>query len=246
MNNQPILKQNLSHDGSLSVHSIFRTIQGEGPFVGTPAIFVRLHGCNLQCPLCDTDYTVNPLTTISAFNLTTAVIKMLGPGRITLVVITGGEPFRQNLTPFVNGLLGLVGVRVQIETNGTLFLPRGNGEDPGFPYGEVTIVCSPKTGKINKYLVPHIDAYKYVLTAGSVDEADGLPLRALEHSVHKKLAKPQWSGVSPGGSLPPVYIQPTDSGDAATNNENRRAAIASCMEFGYTLCVQIHKIIGMD
>ncbi len=235
MNTQPILKQSLSHDGSLSVHSIFRTIQGEGPFAGSPAIFVRLHGCNLQCPLCDTDYTVNPLTTISAFKLTTAVIKVLG--EVTLVVITGGEPFRQNLTPFVKGLLGL-GVRVQVETNGTLFLPRGNGGDPGFPYGKVTIVCSPKTGKVNKYLAPHIDAYKYVLSAGSVDRIDGLPLRALEHSAHNKVAKPH------GGV--PVYVQPADEGDEEINKRNLEAAIDSCMVFGYTLCIQIHKIIGME
>jgi organic radical activating enzyme len=235
MNTQPILKQELTPDGALSVHSVFHTIQGEGPFAGQPAVFVRLHGCNLQCPLCDTDYTSSRGFLTPPKTLTAEVCTISKSTK--LVVITGGEPFRQNLTPLVNELLS-TGFRVQIETNGTLFLPRGNGADPGFPYGEVTIVCSPKTGKINKYLTPHIDAYKYVLSAGSIDRIDGLPLRALEHSAHNKVAKPH------GGV--PVYVQPADSGDEATNNENRRAAIASCMKFGYTLCVQIHKIIGME
>ena len=57
MNQQAPEKQQLRGDGLLAVHSIFYTIQGEGPFAGETAVFVRLAGCNLQCPLCDTDYT---------------------------------------------------------------------------------------------------------------------------------------------------------------------------------------------
>jgi len=44
-------------DGSvLKVQKIFKTLQGEGPNVGVPAIFVRLGGCNLACTFCDTDF----------------------------------------------------------------------------------------------------------------------------------------------------------------------------------------------
>ena len=53
-NGQPIEKVQRTFDGTLEVHSIFKTIQGEGPFCGTPAVFIRLAGCNLQCPWCDT------------------------------------------------------------------------------------------------------------------------------------------------------------------------------------------------
>ena len=42
---------------SLEVVDLWQTIQGEGPFAGMRAIFIRLAGCNLQCPFCDTDYT---------------------------------------------------------------------------------------------------------------------------------------------------------------------------------------------
>ena len=49
---------------SLQVNSIFYTIQGEGPFAGRPAIFIRLAGCNLQCPGCDTEYTKRQTMTV--------------------------------------------------------------------------------------------------------------------------------------------------------------------------------------
>lgn len=38
---------------------IFHTIQGEGPSVGAPAVFIRASRCNLHCVWCDTDHTWN-------------------------------------------------------------------------------------------------------------------------------------------------------------------------------------------
>ena len=46
--------EKIDRDRHLDVHSIFHTIQGEGPYCGHPAVFIRLAGCNLQCPGCDT------------------------------------------------------------------------------------------------------------------------------------------------------------------------------------------------
>ena len=231
MNQQPIEKQSIHAKGILEVHSIFYTIQGEGPFAGYPAVFVRLAGCNLRCPLCDTDYTsgrrlVGPVGLLELVNEVNEKAK--------LVVITGGEPFRQNITPAVNTLLN-AGYAVQIETNGTLY-------QEGFPYEAVTTVVSPKAGTINRQLVEHpgaIAALKYVMQADCC-APDGLPALALAHPAAPQVARP------PAAFPGVVYLQPADEKDEIKNAANLSAVVESCLDNGYTLGIQIHKIINKE
>ena len=224
-NQQPIGK--ILHEASplLQVQSIFTTIQGEGPFSGIPAIFIRLGGCNLQCPFCDTDYT-SSIATLSLEDILDRVL----PEKPILVVITGGEPFRQNLSGLVAALLR-AGKKVQIETNGTLY--------QDLPYNLIAVVCSPKTGKIHPLLVPHLSALKYVVTAGEI-APDGLPVRALGHPNSGLVARPP-----EGFPYAYVYVQPVDVQDPATNKIHLDAAVLSCQTFGYRLCLQIHKIANL-
>ena len=229
INIQPISKRDHSPDGSLLVHSIFHTIQGEGPLTGHPAVFVRLAGCNLQCPKCDTEYTEG-----AQFMSATAVfahVQRLHPGPV-LVVITGGEPLRQNIEPLC-WLLADADYQVQIETNGTLPLP-------DFMPSSVMIVCSPKTGRVHPRLAPLVNAYKYVASDGML-AMDGLPTRALDHTAEPYLARPT-EGFPRGA----VYLQPTDEKDEVKNKRNLQAVISSCMAHGYTLQLQTHKIIGLE
>ena len=231
INHQSIQKQDLKLNGILQVHSFFRTIQGEGPFAGRPAIFIRLAGCNLRCPFCDTEYEeVNHR--LPSIEMVSRVWKLAG-NSVNLVVITGGEPFRQDIGPLVCQLRQ-AGFEVQIETNGTLYLP-------SFPYYDrVTIVCSPKTAKINPALIPFIDAIKYVMETDDVNIEDGLPSIALGHP-----AKPHvWRKPDGHGAL--VYLQPLDSQDEEANRLNQIAVVNSCLKYGYTLCLQIHKIINVE
>lgn len=215
---------------SISIHSIFSTIQGEGPFAGCRAIFVRLAGCNLQCPMCDTEYTdsrmpYTPATLLDELRDLTYPIP-------ELVVITGGEPLRQPLRPHVEALLN-AGFKVQIETNGTLY------RDLPFDHPRLTIVCSPKMHLVHPKLIDHVAALKYVATAESLDPMDGLPVHALEHPDKKGLFRPpaHWEGI--------VYLQPVDEQDDHKNAVNQHAVVASCIKHGHRLCLQIHKIVGL-
>ena len=230
LNTQPVEKQVFRDDGALEVVEVWRTIQGEGPLAGTSAIFVRLAGCNLQCPACDTDYTsyrkVSSVVEIAA-EISLADIE---DGQIDLVVLTGGEPFRQNIRPLVEELIE-DDYRVQIETNGTLF---------GKLYwssGRIEVVCSPKTAKLSAELEPNIDAYKYILEAGQVDPDDGLPLSVLGLQTRPARPRPGFAG--------DVFVQPQDDQDPAKNKANIDAAVASCMKYGYRLSLQTHKILGL-
>lgn len=231
MNNQIPVK--LFHDstGVVELHSIFPTIQGEGIFAGEPATFVRLGGCNLKCPMCDTEYT-DGVQQVRPKYILDRVKELTAPNR--LVVITGGEPFRQNLNPLVTLLLANE-FTVQIETNGTL---APTVEQIALQNPHFHIICSPKTGRVHKDLQPYISAYKYVIHADEIDLVDGLPNIALGLKAGK-LARPHNKEVK-------VFVQPVDTKDDLDNMRHLNATIRSSMTHGYTLCLQVHKIINVE
>lgn len=239
LNNQAAERMVRFNGDELDVHSIFPTIQGEGPFAGRPAIFIRLAGCNLKCPMCDTDYT-SGRETLTLEQITETVAAYRATGTATthmkqLIVITGGEPFRQPIEQLCQ-LLTEDGYIIQIETNGTAY----QSFSDELRWQRPVVVCSPKTGKIHPKLVPYIDYLKYVVEDGFVDPVDGLPLRALRQHEEHVTAKP------PKGFSGTIYVQPIDIGNEKENKRHLKAAIRSCMEFGYTLCLQVHKIIEME
>lgn len=235
MNTQPIEKLVRSPDGTLDVHSLFYTIQGEGPLCGRPAIFLRLAGCNLQCPGCDTDYTSKrERRSVAILRQRIEALREEEEYEDTpkpAIVITGGEPFRQNIHYLVKALIN-EGYVVQIETNGTLAPP------DDFPE-QAIIVVSPKTGKVHPEIARRAAAYKYVVKDGQICN-DGLPARALEHSCSPVVAKPH------EGYNGPIFIQPMDEGNNVQTRRNTQAAIRSVMRHGYTLQIQVHKVIGVD
>lgn len=105
---------------------IFRTVQGEGPSTGVPAVFVRLAECNLRCTWCDTAYTWDwsrhdrAKETMEVDDVVERVRAVAGAAKT--VVVTGGEPLLQQDEL---AKLDLEGFRVEIETNGTI-TPNGH------------------------------------------------------------------------------------------------------------------------
>ncbi len=232
-NNQPIEQSNLDPDGNLEVHSIFPTIQGECIFAGTPAVFVRLAGCNLQCPGCDTDYTSHrqKMNVFEVMHIVAKLRSSTSDNRLRpLIVITGGEPFRQNILPFIRVCIRN-GYIVQIETNGSLPM----GFDPEVFRDDLSVVCSPKTPRIDVGVMNEASAFKYVVEAGHTCEEDGLPLSVLGKAC--RVARPL--------DHSKVWIQPMDSHDPERNRANVQHAVSLCMKFGYRLCLQTHKILDL-
>lgn len=109
---------------SLKVCETFASIQGESSQAGWPCAFVRLVGCNLRCAWCDTAYSYEGGVERGLDDL---VAEVLGFG-LPLVEITGGEPLLQPDTPELARRLLAAGLRVLVETNGSLdisVLPQG-------------------------------------------------------------------------------------------------------------------------
>jgi len=99
----------------LPITEIFQSIQGEGFYAGRLATFVRLSGCNLRCPFCDTDYRER--YRLSLREIVDTVKAITPPGG--LVVLTGGEPTIHSLWKELARLLVTAGFYVSLETNGT-------------------------------------------------------------------------------------------------------------------------------
>ena len=233
-NTQKPMKKSKHAQGHLDVFKAFYTIQAEGPFAGNPAVFVRLVGCNLQCPLCDTDYTSN-VDEYSPEELLRKV-EELAPEHCTLVVITGGEPFRQNLIPLAS-ILSDHGFIVQIETNGTMIDEAWVDFVCNDPLGLfVHTVISPKTVAVSKHCrVLERSYWKYVLEADHVDANDGLPTRVLGYD--RVPCKPPL--------FAKTYIQPLDMHDG-NPTPHLQAAVESSLKHGHILTLQSHKVAGLE
>lgn len=248
-----IRKQDLTTDGStLEVHSIFYTIQGEGVLMGIPAVFIRLGGCNLRCYWCDTDFeTGNKVMSVD--EMVVKVIEADCPTK--LVVITGGEPFRQKFLVLVTKL-NSAGFSVQAETAGTLDLRgttnrffRGVGNTAiGNPWNN-TLIVSPKTPKIQDDIRKSATAFKYIIKAGEISSDDGLPFACTQKPLRlnkknnvipitAKLARPNRGTI--------IFVQPCDEYDEEKNKANREACVDIAKRYGYRISLQMHKYLGVE
>lgn len=101
------------------INEIFYSLQGEGFFTGTPAVFVRFSGCNLRCSFCDTQHQQG--TMMSLQDIVNEVNKY---PNVPLLVLTGGEPSLFINEAFVLELKQKTRKFTAIETNGTRPLPK--------------------------------------------------------------------------------------------------------------------------
>lgn len=218
-----VMKPEIHSGENLDVQEIFPTLQGEGPYVGQPAVFIRLGGCNLACAFCDTEF--DSYKNLSLKKILSEVEKLAKnlEGKIVrkLIVITGGEPLRQPIERLCEELINR-NFLIQIETNGTIFrdLP-----------ADVKIICSPKSSngkyhQIRPDLLSRINAFKFIISKTDKNYS-------------------QISEIGQSSFAIPVYVQPMDEQDEASNQANLELAKKLCEENGYFLSLQTHKILGI-
>jgi len=228
---------------SLLVNEIFETIQGEGSFTGTPAIFVRLQGCPVGCPWCDTQHTWDILPeneksaerilvktedtptyfASDAQNLFQIITRQAYTAKH--VVITGGEPCMFDLTSFTQ-ILVENGYSTQIETSGTYHIKC---------HDQTWVTVSPKIDmRANMPILPQAmqraNEIKHpVAMQKHIDELDALLLESYGQHFNTN------------NTMPKIYLQPISQLPRATD-----LAVATCIKRNWCLSVQLHKYIGVE
>ena len=150
----------------IKVSEIFTSFQGEGPYVGTPATFLRLYGCNLECEWCDTDISTYEI--LSVDDVAEIILTQMEFNNIKTLIITGGEPTLQmeEIKRLIKELPE--DIKIQMETNGSLFeyIP------------EIEYVISPKQDKekvFENYYSYENTFFKFVITSQEdIDEVISL------------------------------------------------------------------------
>lgn len=203
---------------TLKIVEIFPSLQGEGLRQGEPTIFIRLAGCNLRCPFCDTKYAWKGGKDCAAGQVVREAAQIRRDFPARWVCLTGGEPLRQEIGPLVRGLKR-EGFKVQVETNATLFR--------ALPFDWVTISPKPPSCGYDPRYIREADEIKIVVTRD-------LKLPAVEN-LRREFPR-----------RVPLLLQPQSN--AAWSVRKARDLIQKTLAAGLEnirLSVQLHKMLGI-
>lgn len=219
------------------INEIFQTIQGEGVFTGVPAVFIRLQGCPVGCPWCDTQHTwehraddeitlaavVNKSAPTSQWASASAaeLLKLMQEQGYTArhIVITGGEPAMYDLRS-LGEVLENAGYRLQIETSGTFEIK---------VTADTWVTVSPKLDMPGGYLVrpdcmKRANEIKYPIAMQKhIDQFDKLLVSC------------------PPSAEAVIALQPISQRSRATE-----LAMRICIERNWRLSVQMHKYLNIE
>jgi 7-carboxy-7-deazaguanine synthase len=224
----------------IPVNEIFETIQGEAFYAGTPSLFVRVQGCDVGCPWCDTKFTwalkdddehtlANVLAKTESASPVFArvsddsIYAMAVKSLCRHVVLTGGEPCMYDLQELTGRLL-MSGKTVQIETSGT---------QPVRAHADTWVTVSPKVNMPGGHVV--LDAA--VQRANEIKMPVGKPSDI--DTLRQLLARLEAASEARPSS-PLVWLQPLSQSPKAT------ALCASAAHAnGWRLSLQVHKYAGL-
>ena len=202
----------------MKVNEIFYSLQGEGCRTGCASVFVRLSGCNLRCPFCDTAH--ERFSEMTEDEIVAEVCRF--PAEF--VVLTGGEP-TLTLTKQLLEKLRSAGKKIQIETNGTIDLP----DDILAMIDHIT--CSPKDAAVKLRRIDEIKLLYHSPTyPPSYDEDERIRFYA-------------GFGTGTGATL---ALQPCDTGNDTLNRAVTASAITYILAHPqWRLSLQTHKILNV-
>jgi len=202
----------------MRVTEIFHSLQGEGPLIGKPSVFIRLGGCiEPYCPWCDTQYAWHEYAEMNPGEIIREVLRY----DCRDVVITGGEPFLQWESGLItlHGELAGKGCRILYETSGKAGIP---------VLPDATVVLSPKNikGKWQLALENFDRAHYFKFVAADIRSLEEIHLFVQDNAIPKQK----------------VYIMPM----GATREEQlsrMEMVFTFCAEHGYRMSPRLHILV---
>ena len=208
------------------VNEIFYSLQGEGFWTGTPMVFVRLSGCNLRCPFCDTNHA--PFTEMTVEEIVNEVVRIDNNANQNNpawhdcghVCITGGEPLLQLNYDLITAL-HKHDYSIHVETNGTCPAPEMLDWVTLSPKEDVSGLRG--NGKV---VLDHANEVKLVYN-GNMSE---------ERLCYWADFPASWH-----------FLQPCDTGDPEKNRTILRQTIDYILGHGlmWRLSLQTHKLLDI-
>jgi len=219
----------------LRINDLYVTLQGEGVQTGLPMVLIRLMGCAVGCPWCDTKETwvadpenrvtvlqdalgTNALWTDAGTAAIAATARQCGP-RIGWALVTGGEPADQDLVGLVLALHSQ-GFKAALETSGTALGHVGAGFD--------WVCVSPKFKMPGgKRVLPEA-----LSVADEIKQVIAKPedLDVLDLFLHDVTLKPGCA----------ISLQPVSQQPKAT-----QFCVDTCLARGWRLSLQQHKFLNV-
>lgn len=243
----------------LGVSEIFYSLQGEGEFIGTPSVFLRLGGCNLRCSGFGNQYTGSTIIGCDSIyaanakfskewkfyeNAQELILKIQSLSDVNFdIVITGGEPTLQFGNPILLETIKHFlqkGHRISVESNGSV----------DFRFDEVlkelyftlSVKLSNSGEPINKRIKPSVIqniidnaknvVFKFVLNAKMCE--DGSAISEIKDLLSKLNLKNNRIYLMPQG----VSVEELD--------KNIQKIYPLCLQEGFCLSDRIHIRIWGD
>lgn len=214
------------------VNEVFETIQGEGFYSGTPAVFIRMQGCDVGCPWCDTKHTwaveLDDQHLLAQINQPSderqrwapasadELLELIQTYKAKHIVITGGEPCWYDLEP-LTAKLHDHDYMCQLETSGTYDIQIDKRS---------FVTVSPKInmrGKRDVLASAMQRANEVKHPVGRQSDIDALDSLLARCPTQAQIA-----------------LQPISQQKRATD-----LCIQTCIERNWRLSVQLHKYIGV-
>lgn len=224
--------------GLYAVNNIYACIQGEGVYTGVPMVLLRLQGCGVGCPFCDTKETWAKDFEMQVQTINDAVTEPhwwvdAAPSEIAhhiattyptikWVMLTGGEPAEQDLEALINAIHD-TGRKIAMETSGTA---------DGHLWGKARpdwVCVSPKIGMPGgKKILPHViqGADEIKMVVGKTADIEKLQELIKSCQVDTRQTV--------------ICLQPM-----STSNRATELCIRTVQENGWRLSIQVHKYLDL-